>query len=336
MRYPAGAAEFSYKMATDKEPTHPTAIRLLEAVDRIKRDTNGQLEIRVFLNNSLGGQAEMPTQVRLGAVEMICSGRRLFRPSISQVPVLASPSVPFIFSSQKDAYGVARRTDEVHAIKTQYAKVNVYSFGHSWDNGFRQMVTASRPIQNPDDLKGLKMRTPPSPITVSLFKAFGASPTSISANEMYTALQTHLVDGLEVPLSTIDVYKLPKSRSTSCPHEPRVDGVQGPRQRGCHQCCLRTKLRDVAERSLNAGGNANNADFVKLMAGLEAQLKTRGMAFNTPDGNAFRTIVKRAGLYTQWKDTYGPQAWSLLEGLGWEADVEITLMPNVPRSSALH
>jgi tripartite ATP-independent transporter DctP family solute receptor len=219
--------------------------------------------------------------------------------------------IPFIFSSQKDALALLEGPLGAY-IKAALAKDNIYSFGHSWDNGFRQMVTATRPIQSPDDLKGLKVRTPPSPITVALFKAFGASPISISANEMYVALQTHLADGVEVPLSTIEVYKFYEVQKyvsyTNHMWTAFTILANGDAWRR-----LPSNLRDVAERDINAAGNLNNADFVKLMATLEAKLRGQGMVFNSPDTTAFRALVRRAGLYGQWKDAYGAQPWALLE-----------------------
>ena len=72
-----------------------------------------------------------------------------------------------------------------------------------WDNGFRQITSSTKPIQTPDDLKGFKIRVPVSPLWTSMFKAFGAAPTSINFSEVYSALQTRIVDGQENPLAII-------------------------------------------------------------------------------------------------------------------------------------
>jgi len=67
-----------------------------------------------------------------------------------------------------------------------------------WDNGFRQITTAAKPIVHPDDLSGLKIRVPVSPIEVSLFHALGARADALNFSEVYTALQTHVVDGKRI------------------------------------------------------------------------------------------------------------------------------------------
>src|SRR5262249_35100610 len=68
----------------------------------------------------------------------------------------------------------------------------------------RQVITASKAIRNVDDVQGLRMRTATAPINVDFWKTIGASPTAVDANELYTALQTHLVDGSESPLEDIE------------------------------------------------------------------------------------------------------------------------------------
>ena len=73
-----------------------------------------------------------------------------------------------------------------------------------WDNGFRHVTTSTkREIKTPDDLKGFKLRVPAAPTLTSLFTALGASPTPINFNEVYTALQTKVVEGQENPLAII-------------------------------------------------------------------------------------------------------------------------------------
>ena len=79
--------------------------------------------------------------------------------------------------------------------------------GKMWDNGYRQVTSSTHPINTPDDLKGFKIRVPVSPMWTSLFKGLGASPASININEVYSALQTKIVEGQENPLSLIDLFK---------------------------------------------------------------------------------------------------------------------------------
>jgi TRAP-type C4-dicarboxylate transport system substrate-binding protein len=76
-----------------------------------------------------------------------------------------------------------------------------------WDLGFRQITTSAKPIEKAADLAGMKLRVPGAPALVSLFTALGASPVSMQFGEVYTSLQTRIVDGQENPLSVIDAGK---------------------------------------------------------------------------------------------------------------------------------
>ena len=77
-----------------------------------------------------------------------------------------------------------------------------------YDNGYRQITTSTKPILKPEDLQGLKIRVPPSPLWTSMFKAFGSAPASINFSETYSALQTKVVEGQENPLAIIKAAKL--------------------------------------------------------------------------------------------------------------------------------
>jgi TRAP-type C4-dicarboxylate transport system substrate-binding protein len=84
------------------------------------------------------------------------------------------------------------------------SKVNLYVMEKIWDNGFRQMTSSGKArSRSPADIKGFKIRVPVSPLWTSMFKALDAAPASINFAEVYSALQTKIVDGQENPLAII-------------------------------------------------------------------------------------------------------------------------------------
>ena len=87
-------------------------------------------------------------------------------------------------------------------------KAGLYCMDKAFDHGFREITMKSKPINTPDDLKGVKIRLPVAPLFIALFQHLGASPTPINFGEVYSALQTGLVDGQENPLILIDTAKL--------------------------------------------------------------------------------------------------------------------------------
>ena len=94
------------------------------------------------------------------------------------------------------------------SLRAQITKAGLIPLEKIWDNGFRQITTSTRPIGKPEDLKGMKIRVPINALWTSLFESLGASPTGINFAEVYSALQTRVVDGQENPPAIIAAAKL--------------------------------------------------------------------------------------------------------------------------------
>ena len=115
-----------------------------------------------------------------------------------------------------DAVWKAMDGDLGTLIRAQIAKTPILTVSRIWDNGFRHVTSSTREIKTPDDLKGFKIRVPPAPLLTSLFKALDAGPAPINFNELYSALQTKVVEGQENPLAiiaTTRLYEVQKSCS---------------------------------------------------------------------------------------------------------------------------
>ena len=168
------------------------------------------------------------------------------------------------------------------------------------------------PGRVPADLKGLKLRIPPSPTLESLFKGLGVSPTPIQNPLQYSALQSHLIDGTEVPLEVVASRKMHEvekyislTNHVWTGNQIIASGVAWQK--------LPANLRDVCERNFNLAARAVADDFAKLDLTLETQLTSQGAIVNRVDAAAFKSAVRSAGLYAQWRDYYGPEVWTLLE-----------------------
>ena len=307
LRFPADAAEFTFKFGTDEAPTHPQSIRAAEACERIKRDTNGRVEIQFFPGSQLGGQAEMFSMVRSGAMDFLQIGDVTIQ---NVVPVAGITNVAFAYTPKN----VWTAMDGALGAYTRAAieKLDLRVFDKMWDAGFREVSNNVRPIVVPDDLKGIKLRIPGAPILVALFKALGASPTPVDVNELYAALQTHLVDGLEVPLISLEAFKFYEVTK----YVSFTDHVwTGYRQiaNGAVWRRLPKNLQDIIAGNFDAMAIAERNDLAKLNQTLQATLTARGLVFNRPDITPFRERVRSAGLYAQWKAQFGDEAWTLLE-----------------------
>src|SRR6204780_5154836 len=175
------AAEFSWRYANNNVAQHPMNVRLREAVERIRAQSNGRVDIQIFPNSQLGGDTDMLSQLRTGAIQMFnLSGLILS----TFVPLASINGIGFAFKDYDQVWGAMDGALGTF-IRATVEKSGLYTFAKSWDNGYPQITSSSHPINTPDDLMGFKIRVPVSPLWTSMFKAFGASPTSININEAY-------------------------------------------------------------------------------------------------------------------------------------------------------
>lgn len=308
LKYPADAAEFNYKFATNQPLTHPSNVRAQEAIDRIREQSNGRIAIQLFPNNQLGADTEMISQLRAGAIQFFPASGLLVQ---AIVPVAGANGVGFAFKDY-DTVWAAMDGDFGKYLREQMATAGMYVFPKIWDNGFRQITSGAAPINSPVDLKGFKIRVPVMAIEVSLFEAYGAAPTGINIKEAYSALQTRLVDGQENPLSIIYNWKFYEVQKYCAITNHMWDGFWVLSNRRNWEK-LPADMQAVVSRNFDRAADDQRADVRKLNEGLQADLEKLGMIFNKPDGAPFRAGLQKAGYYAQWSKEFGPECWSLLE-----------------------
>ncbi len=284
--YPADAAEFTYKAGHDLPPSHPMNLRLVQAAKKIGEEFGGRLVVQAYPNSQLGGDSQMLAQVRSGALELLLLGDNILG---QVVPAASIASLPFAF----DSYGqlwAAMDGELGNYIHAKIRAIGLQVFDKGWDVGFRDVITSDRQIHSADDMKGLKLRVPEAPIQVSFFKALGASPTPISSNEMYTALQTHLVDGAEQPLSSIEANKYDEvSKDISLTeHQPTTFETLA---NGAAYQRLPKNLQEILARNLGEMAMLERADIADGEAELQTKLKAQGQTIVTPDRKSFRAVI---------------------------------------------
>jgi tripartite ATP-independent transporter DctP family solute receptor len=302
------AAEFTWRYANNNVVQHPMNVRLREAVERIREQSNGRVDIQIFPNSQLGGDTDMLSQLRTGAIQLFnLSGLILS----TFVPLASINGLGFVFKDYDQVWN-AMDGKLGELIRAAIAKSGLYAFAAMWDNGYRQVTSSSHPINAPEDLKGFKIRVPVSPLWTSMFKAFGAAPASININEAYSAMQTKIVEGQENPLALIDLYKFYEVQKFVSLTNHMWDGFW-TLANGRVWAALPKDLADIVERNLNAAAKLEREDVAALNASLQGALARNGMAFNTTEAEKFRAALRSAGFYTEWKQKYGAEAWSVLE-----------------------
>lgn len=304
----ARAAEFTYKFANNLQPAHPLNIRLEEASKRILEETGGRLQFNVFPASQLGNDTETLSQLRSGATEFFSLSPLILS---TLVPNAAISGIGFAFPNYETVWKAM--DGELGAYsRAEIEKKGLVPMEKIWDNGFRQITSSAKPIGSPDDLKGFKIRVPPSPLWQSMFTAFGSSPTTINFAEVYTALSTGIVDGQENPLAIASTAKLYEVQKHCAMTNHMWDGFWFLANKRAWEA-LPEDIREIVAKNLNASALDQRADTEKLNETVRAELTANGMTFTDPDKDAFRQALKEAGFYADWKGKFGDEAWAILE-----------------------
>jgi tripartite ATP-independent transporter DctP family solute receptor len=308
LKYPASAAEFEYKFATGQDPTHPVNTRAQQALDRIREVTAGRLNIKLFPANQLGSDTDLLAQVRNGSVEFFNLSTSILA---TFVPVAGILNTGFAFKDY-DIVWKAADGDLGAYIRAQVAKTPIMTVARPWDNGFRHITSSTREIKTPNDLKGFKIRVPPAPMLTSLFKALDAGPAPINFNELYSALQTKVVEGQENPLPIIATTRLYEVQK-SCSLTGHVwDGYWILGNKRAFER-LPKDLQDAVTRELDRSTAEQRADVAELSFSLRQDLSVKGIRFLEVDRQPFQQALARTSFYKDWKAKYGDEAWSHLE-----------------------
>ena len=186
--------------AAPGNPRHEASVKFAEVV---KAKTNGRIDIQVAHSAQLGDDAAMVTAIRTGALDITANSQGAVA---AAVPEYAAYGMPFMFSTPAQAFKLLDGPLGKE-LADKSAEKGMVVLGY-WDNGIRHMTNSKRPITKVEDMKGLKMRTPPDAVLVDIMQALSADPQQIKFAELYVALQQGVVDGQENPLVNIHASKL--------------------------------------------------------------------------------------------------------------------------------
>jgi TRAP-type transport system periplasmic protein len=305
----ARAAEYSLRLAHTAPLTFPLHIRMAEAADQIARESNGQVELQIFPDSQLGGDNDLLSQARSGAVDF-CQPTGQILASI--LPVTAISALGFAWSGY-DKLWPAMDGDLGTYIRGQItAKAGLVPMTRMWDLGFRHITTSTKPIKTADDLVGLKIRTPVAPSLVTLFKTLKAAPLAMQFTELYSALQTHIADGQENPLTLIQVTKLYEVQKYCSLTAHVWDGHWWV----CNAATwngLPEPVQAVVAKAMNEAALRERADIAAKDASVRADLEAKGLAFNTAETGSFREGLRTGGFYADWRGRLGEEPFAILE-----------------------
>ncbi|MEI7611362.1 MAG: TRAP transporter substrate-binding protein [Betaproteobacteria bacterium] len=184
-------------------PEHPRAKACQYFAETVKKLSQGRLLVEVYGNASLGDAASNLRALQNGTLDMTANTQG---PVSAIVPEFNAFGMPFLFADSAAAWRVLDGPAGQQLAKISAAK-GLIVLG-LWDNGVRHFSNNVRPLLKPADFVGLKIRTPPDPVTMDIVEALGAKTQQINFSDLYNALRLGVVDGQENPLINVKEAKL--------------------------------------------------------------------------------------------------------------------------------
>lgn len=180
------------KLAHGLNTDHPVHLGMERMADLLEQKSGGKMTIEIYPSQQLGTERENLELLQIGSLSMTKVSASVLENFAPSIKVLG---LPYLFRDREHSYQVL--DGQVgRQLLLQSEKFLLRGLTY-FDAGQRSFYTKTRPVNSPDDLRGLKIRVQESPVAMGLVRALGAAPTPISWGELYTALQQGIVDGAE-------------------------------------------------------------------------------------------------------------------------------------------
>lgn len=307
------------KPAASNETTEPITLKLghtgvidhyyqagsEEFARLVNEKTNGQVTVEVYPSDQLGNQRSSVEGCQIGTQDMVLTSSMILANFDESIGVY---DLPFLFPDRETAFK-AMDGEVAKEIEKKFEEKGLVFLGW-WENGFRHITNDVKPIKTPEDLKGLKLRTPESAVYIDTFTALGASATPISMGELFSALQLKTVDGQENPAGHVITQKFYEVQD----HISLTGHFYTPEPLVMSKVVFDKMPANVQQALKEAGKEAGEFER-KLSAELEQEyleeIKATGMTITEPDIKAFQEAVKP--VIEKYKPVYGEHLTTLLE-----------------------
>ena len=283
----AGAclAQIEIKFGHVGEPASLFTASAEEFAKRVNAKLGGKAKVVVFGSSQLGSDRELLQKLKLGTVDMALPSTVMS----SEADLFGVFEMPYLV---KDRKHMKRIENEVFwktlapAAESKGLKVIAV-----WENGYRHITNSKRPINTPADLQGIKLRVPEGKWRVKMFQAYGANPSPMKFSEVFTALQTGVMDGQENPFTQIFSAKFQEVQKflslTGHVYTPAYVTV-GAKKWTSLPADVRSTLEAVAKETQSfVYAEAEKGDSELL-----GKLRDGGMQVNTPNKDAFIAASK--------------------------------------------
>lgn len=301
----ASAKKITIKIGTVVHGDHPENVGARKIEEVIEAKAGDRVDVRVFTSSQLGNQRTMVENLRNGVLEMTWVTTGFFG---SYEPILNVLECGFLFRDSAHSYKVFDGPigEEVKGLVNQHG-VKVLGF---FEAGMRHITTTDKAINSPADLQGLKIRTPKAKYHLNTLKHAGANPVPMAFSELYTAMQTGVVDGQENPVSNIYNAKFYEvNKYIALTGHLHLTHMVMYSEKLWNK--LPADIQKIVQEAVIEAQDAQRAAVRKDDETLLAKLKEKGMTVTTPDRAAFRESV--LPLREEAVREFGPKAQELMD-----------------------
>jgi TRAP-type transport system periplasmic protein len=294
----AQKVELKLGFVTAASESDPYYIVCKKWADLIEANTKGKYKVNLFPSGQLGNENEMIKNLTMGTMDL---GVITNAPTGSFVKNFMVFDLPFIFPDEKTAHGVLDgKAGEM--LLERLKKMSIVGLGYA-EGGFRHMINNVRPINTPEDTKGIKFRVMTTPIYIGLFQSLGSNAVPMPWGEVFTAVQQKVIDGLEIPVPVVyanKYYEVTKYLSlTGHTYSPLIMMCSDQRWKKLtseEQGIFRTAAREAAA--------FERAKIKEIISDVLGKIKATGMAVNeVANKKPFQEAVKP--LYTKFEGDIG-------------------------------
>jgi len=281
--------------------TNERHLAVMEFKELVEERSNGKMEVIVYPNEQLGSEAEMVESVTFNDLQMVAAAT--FNQYDQRISAF---ELPYLFPSAEVAYRVL--DGEVgKTIAEPLLDDNLRILAY-FENGFRN-ITSNVPINTPEDLKGIKIRTPEVPVAIDTFQALGANPTPLAFGELYMSLQQGTVDAQENPIANIHANKFNEVQDylimTGHQYTPLPVAISDEFWNS-----LSKENQEIVQQSALDAAQFHRDLLKENEAKMIEELKAAGMEVIEPDPEPFREAV--SGVYDKYRKIFGDEFMDML------------------------
>lgn len=290
------SAQQVLRLSHNASPGNPKSDASLLFAKLVEEKTEGRIKVQVGGAAQYGEDVESLTNMRLGTLAFSANSQG---PTSGVIPEFSILGLPFLFKDLEHAYKVI--DGPVGGKLGELADAKGLVLLALWDNGIRHVSNNVRPIKTPEDLAGIKLRTPPDPITIDIFTALGANPTPLAFSELYIALQQGVVDGQENPFMNIYSTKLHEVQKYISLTAHKYETTPFLASKIVFNGFSKKDQALIQEAAIEAG-KFNREESLKSDAKLRQVFLDAGLEINEIDSAPF--IEKTKSVYDKWRKDY--------------------------------